>query len=167
MEQIERTLPRTCIYCGAKPLTKEHVWSDFLRDQIGEKNERKPVTFNRVTNLWKEGGLKRPDVHKTKSGSIESRKVKIVCSDCNNGWMSVIDNQAKPFLIDLLNGSHRQLSELDQEIIASWVCKSVISNEYFYDAELCVSDDDRRIFFETNKCPKSWIVCVATYGGGH
>jgi hypothetical protein len=57
-------------------------------------------------------------------GGVLQRKFKprVVCRDCNTGWMSVLEGATKPILRPLILGEERHLTREDQKILAAWVC---------------------------------------------
>ena len=97
---------RSCIFCGEKPVTQEHVFAEWIKAYI-------PTVHVQATNCTGTVKLKRGGVwipkrerkgHKT--GNPYSWKVKCVCGRCNSGWMSNdIQEAAKPFLIPLFRRS--------------------------------------------------------------
>lgn len=72
----------------------------------------------------------QPPIKEERKGSILSRKVRAVCVACNNGWMSVIENNVKPILSDLMYLKPRTLSVEDQRKIAEWVVLKMFVVEY-------------------------------------
>ena len=51
-----------------------------------------------------------------------SFKAKFVCRECNNGWMSELEGEAKPLLLPLMFGDYprMELSPDEQETVAMW-----------------------------------------------
>jgi hypothetical protein len=84
-------------------MSKEHVWPDWLDPYLpkGEVNhERMCQTVYRTHSVR---------AVKKQSGSSQSGRVRVVCRACNNGWMSVLQSDAKPILIPLLTGARTSL----------------------------------------------------------
>jgi hypothetical protein len=59
----------------------------------------------------------------TKSPAI---RVKRVCGDCNNGWMSRLENRAKPVIESLIDDRLDALDLKSKESIAAWVVKTAM-----------------------------------------
>jgi hypothetical protein len=74
----------------------EHLWSDWMARLVGIKSQ---FTFRRFA-----GGPNSPIIASWKKNKLDW-KAYVVCKPCNNGWMSVIDNEhAKPTLSGILRG---------------------------------------------------------------
>jgi hypothetical protein len=74
-----------CIFCGGRGLTKEHVWPKWLRGALDPS-----ITTPR--HFYSTSGFGRRRSYTHRSGSIESRRMRIVCERCNTGWMSRLQN---------------------------------------------------------------------------
>ncbi len=107
---------RSCIFCGQRPLTKEHViggWAGrfanpdqvaivLLSDREGQPRERQQ---------W--------------SACPFDRQARVACAACNNGWMSDLEATVSRLLQpDELNG--RALSDDEQRSLATWALKTAI-----------------------------------------
>lgn len=109
-------MSRVCIFCHhvGRPLTREHVYPDWLSKLYSQEivgiNE---VSGDNLSRVWQ--------------GAVFQHKVKIVCSECNNGWMSDLEGDVKDLLISLaFTHDGRTLSEEDQRKISLWVQKTVL-----------------------------------------
>ncbi|MDR3572204.1 MAG: hypothetical protein P4L81_08560, partial [Candidatus Pacebacteria bacterium] len=118
-----------CIFCGAQPTTKEHVFSRWthkymaprqpgkarlsIEDQFVDKSETRLVKM---------------------SGQLRDWQVKCVCGGtartCNNGWMKSIEDRTKPIMADLIQGSERRITPSEQSIIATWAILKTMVSEY-------------------------------------
>jgi hypothetical protein len=90
-------MPSFCIFCGGRPLTREHIWPDWFRAHL----PRTLPFYHSGRIVLNEDNTKTHSSKKT-SGDPKSRKLRIVCNKCNNEWMSGVQNAAKPILIPLL-----------------------------------------------------------------
>src|SRR5882672_4728774 len=85
-------MPKECAFCPATAkMTAEHVWSDWMNALFpGEKIFRNQTDLENEI-VW--------------SGSELDWTVKVVCEDCNTGWMSRMEEfHAKPSMSDLIVG---------------------------------------------------------------
>jgi hypothetical protein len=58
-------------------------------------------------------------------GGPFSRRVRIVCKDCNNGWMSRLENEAKPLLLQMFSATGQiPLDQSMQLLLARWGFKT-------------------------------------------
>lgn len=70
-------------------------------------------------------------------GGMFSKKLKIVCADCNGEWMSRVEEAAKPLLIRMFNlpyspyqQPHIGLDTSDQLALARWAFKTAVVASY-------------------------------------
>jgi hypothetical protein len=102
------------MFCGAGALTREDAWPRWLVERFNA-HERVVVEAERggqSLGRWRQAG------HHT--------KVKFVCAPCNNGWMSVLENEAKPLIESLLDHRTSELSARHQHTLARWAVKSAM-----------------------------------------
>ncbi len=112
---------RKCMFCGAGSLTKEDAWPLWL--------VRKFVTNEGVSVDAERGGIALPSWKQ--SGHFA--KVRFVCASCNSGWMSQLENLAKPILESLLESRTSALTVEDQVILGRWSLKSAMVFEALRD----------------------------------
>jgi hypothetical protein len=122
-----------CLSCGdtENPESGEHVFSKWLLEHL--KAVRKPIEHFRYSL---DGG-KSPHLAQM---SLNSFRLKRICQPCNNGWMSRLENQAKPIVIGLMSGT-LNLESLDDEqrrILARWAGKTALVESYAVGAEVPV-----------------------------
>ena len=103
---------------------------------------------------------------------IFTRKLKIVCGTCNHGWMSGIEEAAKPLLVRMFGSqSPISLSADDQLALARWAFKTAVVARYVADRSTFPTAH-RREFGRTNNPPQNaqiWIGAASvpntsTYG---
>ncbi|TJZ93688.1 hypothetical protein [Actinacidiphila oryziradicis] len=108
-------MARTCVFCDGTPLTKEHTLPKWLKSAFRG-----------------DAGSRALHVRGTESTQIQhvadafNATVKIVCATCNNGWMSGLENGVRSFLPDLINGRAAELTQQDQNALASWCLKTML-----------------------------------------
>jgi hypothetical protein len=74
---------------------------------------------------------------------LDSFRLREVCESCNNGWMSQLETDAQPVILDLIR-SQRNLSTLNAEersILAAWAGKTAVIESRTVGAECPVSGD--------------------------
>jgi hypothetical protein len=115
---------RCCVFCGGQPVTVEDVFPLWLGDYLG----RGPAY--RVSAGM--GGGQRRGFR----GLSMTARVKRVCRDCNNGWMSRLETEAsaviKPLLnetlaIPLTGGTGGSLT-----LLARWAMKTALMLQYVH-----------------------------------
>lgn len=82
--------PGRCIYCGGLGLSKEHIFADWLRDYIPRDATEHSMA---VTIQWPHMADTRLE---SKTGDTHARRIRKVCVACNGGWMSELQQAAKP-----------------------------------------------------------------------
>jgi hypothetical protein len=112
---------RTCLGCGveltAGVASLEHALPQWLADEI-----RMPgVSYNHFLRDEDKGTdelLRRHDI----SGLV----IRKVCCACNNGWMSRMENQAKPYILDLMQQKVGVLALSDEpmQALSRWAVKT-------------------------------------------
>src|SRR5579864_1815829 len=99
-----------CPFCGQPAkLTREHVWSAWIGRLLGKSKYafRQRDAHGNVVKEWKRPGL--------------DLKPEVVCAQCNNGWMSKLENRAKAVMADMiLKGKKVFLDSAKLETIAQF-----------------------------------------------
>jgi hypothetical protein len=110
----------TCVFCGGSPLTREHVWPDWIRRLIYGKGKRGPRS-----EQLREGS--RPgEERKVWHMPALSLQAKIVCEECNQGWMSELEVQTSPVLTPMILGNRVRLDAAAQRLLARWITKTAM-----------------------------------------
>ena len=89
----------------------------------------------------------------TRHGHTTTRKYRVVCRGCNNGWMARIEDIARPHLIGLMTGACRELSEKARREITRWAVLKTIVLEHERPHEAVIRPDDRKAFMQTGAMP--------------
>lgn len=85
-----------------------------------------------------------PGSWKSRNAALQVRRV---CGDCNNGWMSRLENEAKPLVESILNEQLRTITSSSQSTIAVWAMKTAMILEAVSSEEawFYVQEDRRRL----------------------
>ena len=67
---------------------------------------------------------------RTRSGEPQSGRLRVVCASCNNGWMSDLQQEAKPHLLPLIKGETYLLHRNDQKTLAAWIAMFAMVAEH-------------------------------------
>jgi hypothetical protein len=122
---------RHCVFCGYDgKLHAEHAWPAWIRDVLPDgavkgysQQHRVAVGTREVTEITP------PMRHKA-----ADRKVKVVCQDCNGGWMSDLEVASKPVLVSMIRGE--QTEPVDQTLLSFWAAKTAMMLQFMYSEEL-------------------------------
>jgi len=124
-----------CLACGptASRASNEHVFSKWPLKEF-EPDASMPL-YRRLDDGTEK--QTRKDVR------LDSFRLKEVCDSCNNGWMSKLENDAKPAIVDLIRGRREltSLTEEERKIVAGWAGKTAIVESRTIGAECPVSGD--------------------------
>jgi hypothetical protein len=105
---------RHCIFCGNLADSREHLLPEWLQEVLPSD---KPVM-----HFWEMGGIKRKPWEKKPF----REKSKMVCEGCNTGWMSRLEDMAKPVLAPAIARTKACLFDLQaQWTAARWATKTV------------------------------------------
>lgn len=153
-------MPRTCVFCGGTPVTREHVWPRWAR------------------TLWaREGPLPhfqqvaqddRDDVERAWRREACSTTVSAVCQRCNNGWMSALEQQAKAMLEPMLHGRGRVLHAGGQRTLAAWALKTAMMIEHTHGAARhVIGPADYGRLMAQGEPSEHVLIWMAAYAGEH
>ena len=154
-----------CIFCNGSGLTKQHVWPDWFKNVLPRDGNEHTQFLTRFFNDYPNNTvIIQPDLIK-RQGHTGTRKIRNVCVKCNTGWMSNLEEKAKPILISLIFGEQFTLDFDSQLIIASWAVMTSIMGEFTDIKTAAIPHAHRKIFMETNRPPVGWKIWVGRYRG--
>jgi len=110
---------RECIFCSGSPLSEQHCIPNWIEKEFPEGR----IHHNnfRATAINSNGTIYLTPETIYRQGRLGVKRLKIVCEKCNNHWMSIIENEAKPIVIKLVNNEQYMLTLKEREIIATWM----------------------------------------------
>lgn len=111
--------PRSCVFCGGRPVTAEHVFPRWLVPVI--ETLGKPLSATRVTQHDEH-------IHNFWDTTTIDFKVRKVCGTCNGGWMSATEVAVIPILTPLvLTTDPQTFTEAEAVTLATWVAKTALT----------------------------------------
>ncbi|MFE5586274.1 hypothetical protein [Kitasatospora sp. NPDC056531] len=150
-----RSAPRRCFFCAVegRTLTEEHVFPNWLRKRgINGVGTREFVSPDGSTRL--------------QTGGPFNKTAKIVCGICNNGWMSALENEAKPLLETLFSATDASQVTLDdsaQLCLAKWAFKTaavLTQVDERAPTKPWFPQSARREFRKTGQLPSNTFICI-------
>lgn len=139
-----------CMFCSEKARTKEDAWPLWLM-------KRFPTSSNACIDA--ERGGRELGMWPTAKPKLQ---VRWLCASCNNGWMSRLENEAKPVLESILDDNLKNLDASAQTTLARWAVKTAMVIEaidsnrpWFY------SEDDRQLMRAAIALPLRTSVWIA------
>jgi len=158
---------RTCLFCDSTALTREHIWPDWIVKLL--PNE-KGFRAGRDAHTYPLGQSVPDSAYQWWKKSSLEQQVRAVCGDCNNGWMSKIEQRTVPILTPLLNGVYPNIIlKREQRILAVWACLRAFVFERSLREELS-STSERRAFSFANResiiAPPETVVWLGAFAAG-
>lgn len=124
MPTIERAPSRRCCWrCGRVAGSGEHLVSNWVAGAVAVPSGHH---VGQIYMHTRREGLPAA-VKKVQRPNSDRWKVRVVCHECNTGWMSDLDNGVKPLLTPAIGGREVQWDQAAQVEIATWAAmKSLI-----------------------------------------
>ena len=154
-----------CLFCDqAGKLTHEHLNPDWLRRYIPTTQRLKTHHRGYMRQLDDSGRSQVvEESHRIRPGDPYANRMKIVCGRCNSGWMSQLQQRAKPLLLPMILGQWRPLSPAEQETLATWMTMSVIVRETAHKPTATTSRQDREAFRQSPRPFVNWSIWIGKY----
>jgi len=154
---LPQPAPRICIFCENTAASPEHIWSDWMGKHFPKKPHAESIT--RWDNIdERDAPLPQPIIT---HGHPVNTTVKAVCKKCNNGWMSILEQQAKPYIESMLLGKPTVLDLKGQCLVIEWTTLKMMVWEHSQAPESIVFTRMETLqFSSTRKIPeniKTWL----------
>ena len=149
-----------CIYCGSyENMSREHIWADWLREYVPREMERHSgITITVESDISKSTAKKDK-----REGDFHARKLRIACRPCNSGWMSQLQEKAKPHLIPMLTGSSASFYRAEQTILAAWITMFVMTAEHLDTDGGVITQKERTWLKNRQRPPANWRIWIGKY----
>jgi hypothetical protein len=150
----QQPIHTACIFCGGRPLTREHLFPGWLRPYLGGDAQ----------HLYRHGSLggAQPFMQQRREMAATRRR-RLLCDPCNTVWGSDLERAAAPVLVPMVQGATRWLSQADQELVARWSMKTAMVFDRTYPSEQFIPDAHLREFRQTDIPPAGTWVWMAAY----
>lgn len=128
---------RVCVFCGGTPLTREHVYPQWLTgvlpEQVPFRGQRAKVLY-----LPEDSELSMPGEFRELPQIFTQTVVKRTCESCNSGWMNELEVRARPALTGLLQGRWTSVTKIESDVLALWVAKTCLMSQFTHPDSLAV-----------------------------
>jgi hypothetical protein len=152
-----------CIFCEAGNLSKEHFWPEWASDLLPtypiNRHVERLLTFTEVTRLEEQKS-------RTKPGHAWTKKIRVVCARCNNGWMNTLETAARPFLTLLISTTSHTMTAAAALTSAQWIALKIMVGEYNQPGDAVTLPSDRAKFRSTWQLPPNFKIWIARCGVG-
>ena len=146
-----------CIFCGEdRPLTKEHMVPNWYRREFAW---RRPKSVHVIEGFREGSGVYAGKGRIGHAGDIHDRGIRCVCAECNNGWMSGLQEQAMPFLREMIVAGDTRVPAAAAPIIMRWLCMATCVWETA-DPPTAVLTATQRREIMAGAIPAGWFGCV-------
>lgn len=149
-----------CIFCDGTPLSQQHLWPNWIGKNYLEpgksKHDQLVISYNQRHNNIVQIEPKLIE----KRGAFRNKKLKIVCTRCNSGWMSIIENDAKPHLIELIERKATEKTTREGEAIAKWAVLFSIVAEYSDPSTRVIHQTELSQLYRTRRPSFQWQVWI-------
>lgn len=148
-----------CGFCGRSGVTKDYLWPEWLRRAIEDSGT---VGKGKKSGAaGKRGAKSKP----SRSETLET-KVGMSCKTCNQGWMSALENEAKPLLTAMaFSGEKTVINEEGRLVLVRWGLKTAMVYEYTETDDHYFSAPERLAFKERFEVPPNVWVWAARHDG--
>lgn len=165
MDSAETRSARGCIFCGGKPLSKEHVIAQWIGGVLhsmewSDHTPAPPEAEWGTRYRFGDGAATRERRHRA-PGNRPTVEVNCVCIPCNTGWMSALEGQASPFLEPMIRGTHIRMDDAAQLLIATWAVKTVFVLEFMRRELIVATAHDRYVLMTEHRPPTTFRVRLA------
>lgn len=143
---------RTCIFCGATPVTREHVWPQWLsRDFPGSDIHEPypesvhPLPRKRLVDITDDTSFVL-DYEDEKNHGISdaTHVIKAACAGCNNAWMAALEAEIKPLLRRQITTRDDRMTEAERVLLVRWLAKTAAVYEMDDPVSAVLPEEDRR-----------------------
>lgn len=166
-------ITKKCIFCGMPANSEEHIFSNWLRS-ILPNNADHYTYYKGGENLVELTGaallswlFSSPILSTKRQGPVRNRRERVVCVECNTGWMSRIVNAGRPTVEKLVKGEALTLGPAEQEHLANWLalCCTMDLQMTRLQRRSLTSSTTLKEFYDTKRVPKFWIRRIGRYSG--
>lgn len=149
--------PRWCAFCAGGNLSKEHIWPSWAAEHLPDAPVRSEMVRLQRGPRTTTDNLSRP-------GSLKHKKLRVVCETCNNGWMSVLENDTKRIVLPMMTGQSLFLDASAQKLLARWIALKVIIIEQARPEDAVITAPERVAFMEHQTMPEGLSIELAYCG---
>lgn len=166
---MTRQTSKICAFCGeCHRLTKEDFWPSWARKYCSippntgftghAVSLNKPLEGGRFDQRVSLGCL-------TRHGHPFDQTLRIVCAECNNGWMSGLQEKAKPHLLPHLLGEWPEKDETAQRALSAWMCMTTLVLERAHPPTAYNTPEERLNFRSRMEPAGDWQIWVGHVEG--
>lgn len=155
-----RWMARTCIFCGGTKMTREHIWPEWAAERAAHVGALQHRSHGHL--------IGSDPFDRVYEQMPYQQKARVVCQACNTGWMSQLENAAKPYFETMLHGRGRVIHEQAQRTLSAWAFKTcTVFVESQAKDKSVIPHEDRIYLREHRQPPGNVYVLMVAYDGTH
>jgi hypothetical protein len=153
---------RICAYCDRPgKLSAEHVFPLWLQRHLSVVEPDTPDNMFHHRIMSEDGSIAPGKL--ARPGSWKSLKLRIVCKNCNNGWMSVIQQNAKSIIVPFVTGSWPIISEEKITRLVSWIMDRVFVVDFTNSDTGDIPPLHRKLFLRRRSVADGWYIWIGRF----
>jgi hypothetical protein len=150
---------KICIFCGSRDrISKEHFWPQWLAPFLPQSSPNSHVSEFHSGEGKQHLKLER---RSERPGLVQTKKIRAVCTACNNGWISALESKSKPIFIRLINRSAAYISNEEAQTLALWITVKSVVGEYAMEGTALTPQSDRALLFSSQLIPEYFRIFIA------
>lgn len=150
--------PKTCIFCACRgKISKEHFWPEWLALHIPVAEPYAHINEFHTAEGKMPAKLER---RSERQGGVNTKKIRAVCVNCNNRWMSSLESKVKPTLLDLFGSHDGELTPEAAQTLALWIAVKSIVAEHAAPGTTLTPASDRNAVFRTHAIPNYFQIYI-------
>ena len=153
-----------CAFCGKPGLTHGHIWPDWLGQVLPYTATHHEQEIGRFETFKPQVPGPEHSI-RIRQGQARSRKPRNTCGACNSGWMSQIENLAKPYLSALILGQRAILSPFAQYAVACLIALIVMRVELLGGNIPAISPAERDHLRLRRWLSEHWHIWIVAFAG--
>jgi hypothetical protein len=157
-------MSRSCVFLRGTPLTREHViprWlTSVLPEQAKFRGQDQLIVLQSPGHTSSEIELPHREVREP----FNEVTVRMVCRNCNSGWMNAVEEAARASITKLARGEQIELGSEEAEALATWAVKTTLMAHLTTVEGASGIADVYSAFFAERKPPGNSVVWAAATG---
>lgn len=159
---MQRRRNSKCIFCGLTGLSKEHIWPEWMREYFPRADDsRYNMEVHRARGKERDYAPKKTE----RPGHVSSAKLRVVCRNCNSGWMNQLEIAAKPIFTNILEKNAFAIGLEEQDVLAHWIAMKSIVVEHSQINEHITPYHDRERLRSNALIPEFLSIFLGRYDG--
>ncbi len=146
-----------CIFCGATPLTREHVLAQWM-GKMPMADPPLPLNLEVTHDV-------ESNIHKWTTKNPAALVARCVCGPCNNGWMSDIQTAPQAALTSMIEGRATLLDSPTRRAVATWAALTAMTSRYAASPIEPVEEGWLRHMYAERVPPSGWYIWLSGYRG--